>query len=98
MAAAAKPITFLVSGDPNTAPAREIASRSAVRGRVRHSVRVAASRGTGTRVSIDATPGKDVVVLHIADGPELVLHPENARDLLLAQTRSGGPARCARRP
>jgi len=54
-------------------------------------VRVAASRGAGTPVTIAATPGKDVVVLHIADGPELVLHPENARDLMLAQAGPGRP-------
>jgi tetratricopeptide (TPR) repeat protein len=33
-----------------------------------------------------AVPGEDVVVLHVAGGPALVLHPETARDLLLAQT------------
>ena len=32
--------------------------------------------------------GDDVVVLHVVGGPALVLHPESARDLLLAQVRS----------
>ena len=32
-----------------------------------------------------AVPGEDVVVLHIDGGPSLVLHPENARDLLRSQ-------------
>jgi len=35
-----------------------------------------------------AIPGEDVVVLHVAGGPALVLHPESARDLLLAQAAS----------
>jgi hypothetical protein len=43
-----------------------------------------------------ADPGRDVVVLHLQDGPVLVLHPEHARTLLLAQqggaTREGGTA------
>jgi hypothetical protein len=67
-----------------------------VRGRVKHSVRVAASRGEGTPVRVEATSGQDVVVLHIADGPQLVLHPENARDLLLAQATPSRPAGTAR--
>jgi tetratricopeptide (TPR) repeat protein len=32
-----------------------------------------------------ATPGEDAVVVHIAGGPALWLHPEHARELLLAQ-------------
>jgi hypothetical protein len=43
-----------------------------------------------------AQPGEDVVVIHIAGGPVLVLHPENARDLMAAQsgsTRGEGSAR-----
>ena len=38
--------------------------------------------------------GEDVVVLRIAGGPTLVLHPEHARDLMLAQQ---GEARTKRR-
>lgn len=94
MATRAKSITFVVPGAPD-APAREIGS-TVVRGRVKHSVRVAASRGEGTPVRVEATPGQDVVVLHIADGPQLVLHPENARDLLLAQATPSRPAGTAR--
>jgi hypothetical protein len=36
-------------------------------------------------VRLIAVPGEDAVVLQIAGGPALVLHPENARDLMLAQ-------------
>lgn len=53
------------------------------------SVRVGAPRGNGETVRLAARPGEDVVVLTVANGPTLVLHPENARDLLLAQSAGG---------
>ena len=46
---------------------------------------VGAQRSGGEPVRVAASPGDDVVVLTIANGPRLVLHPEDARDLLLAQ-------------
>ena len=50
-------------------------------------MRVGAQRaGSAADVRVSATPGEDVVVLHIAGGPSLTLHPETARDLLLAQS------------
>ena len=55
------------------------------RGRVKGSVELRASRGRGAEVTLEATPGSDVVVMEIAGGPTLVLHPETARDLLRAQ-------------
>ena len=94
MAAAAKPISFLVPGEPDTSSTRSAVSTATSRGQVRHSVRVGTSRGEAAPVAVHAVPGQDVVVLHIADGPELVLHPENARDLLQAQS---GPAQRAGR-
>jgi hypothetical protein len=84
VATAAKPITFLVPGQPQ---------QSSTRG-ARQSVDVGATRGDGGLVSVQAVPGEDIVILRIADGPELVLHPENARDLLQAQS---GPAQRASR-
>ena len=45
-----------------------------------------------------ATPGEDVVVIHIAGGPSLWLHPEHARELLLAQQDPGAQARAAEAP
>jgi hypothetical protein len=45
---------------------------------------------------VEAVPGEDVVVLRIASGPTLVLHPENARDLLLAQQGEPRSKRTAR--
>jgi subtilisin family serine protease len=40
------------------------------------------------RQTIRATPGKDIVVVHLVDGPDLVLHPEHVRDLLATQQAS----------
>src|SRR5512144_1228599 len=88
-----RPITFIVPGSLQTLAAG--ASRGAAaavlpaglqRGTAKHTVSVGATRGGAAPVRIDAVPGEDVVVLVIAGGPELVLHPETARDLLLAQT------------
>ncbi|HEX2309530.1 MAG TPA: hypothetical protein VHH91_02335, partial [Vicinamibacterales bacterium] len=47
-------------------------------------------------VRTTAVPGEDVVVVHVAGGPELWLHPESARELLQSQRdpvreRGGGP-------
>jgi phage gp36-like protein len=36
-------------------------------------------------VVVDAEPGSDVVVIEIAGGPSLILNPDTARELLLAQ-------------
>jgi hypothetical protein len=74
-----QPITFVVPGQAQPSVA------GPARGRIKQSVRVGAQRGAVSEVRISATPGEDVVVLHIAGGPSLTLHPQNARDLLLAQ-------------
>src|SRR3982751_1202317 len=92
-------ITFLVPGQ-----AQPAVSRSAGRGPAKATGRVGPERSGGAPVRVTARPGEDVVVLDIANGPTLVLHPADARDLMLAQsatmtrsavaTRSaGGPAR-----
>ena len=100
----ATPITFVVSGVLQT-HAMPAATRSGaptplpaglVRGSVKQSVRVGAQRGGGGDVRLAAIPGEDVVVLHIANGPTLVLHPENARDLLVAQASDGAGQRGAK--
>ncbi len=88
------PIKFVVSGQLRPLKTGALARGAAPaqlpaglpRGKVKQSVRVAAHRGEGADIRLAATPGKDVVVLHIAGGPALVLHPEHARDLLLAQS------------
>ena len=91
----ANEISFVIAGQlqggdrsGGTAPTSRAAS-----GTIKASVRVAAQRGGGETVRVSATPDEDVVVLHISGGPSLVLHPETARDLMLAQgtaQRSGG--------
>ena len=48
---------------------------------------------SGAAVPVAAVPGEDVVVLHIDGGPSLVLHPENARDLLRSQEGGVEPTR-----
>jgi hypothetical protein len=73
MATSPKEISFIVPGQLQGAA----------------SVRVGATRGNGDMVRLTARPGEDVVMLTVANGPTLVLHPENARDLLLAQSASG---------
>ena len=88
----ARDIVFVVAGQADGAPLA-----AATRGlQVRASVRVGSVRGGGEPVRVVARPGEDVVVLAVANGPTLVLHPEDARDLLLAQsgtvTRSAGAA------
>ena len=69
-----------------------------LRGEVRHSLRLPALRSaaagnaaSAAETRVEALPGRDVVVLHVAGGPSLVLHPENARALLRAQ-RPGSAA------
>ena len=91
------PITFSLQGVLEV----PVASRSGVagagtvsaplpadlpRGTLVHSVRVQTKRsGGGDTVRVEAVPGRDVVVLRLQGGPALVLHPQTARDLMLAQ-------------
>jgi hypothetical protein len=67
-------------------------------GQVRASARVGARRGSGDSVRLAARPGEDVVVLSIDNGPTLVLHPESARDLMLAQQPGSAGQRSALQP
>ena len=88
MASSARDITFIVPGQSQT-PAR----RADAPGTVKASVRVGNVRGdaaAGSAVRLVARPGEDVVVLTIAGGPTLVLHPEDARDLMRAQAAAAG--------
>ena len=87
-----KPITFVVPGqgsasrgalDEDTSPPR--LPPEFQRGQLKDSVQLRATRGGGRDVPLEAVPGDDVVVMEIAGGPTLVLHPETARDLLRAQ-------------
>src|SRR3982751_1971854 len=84
MASSADDITFVVPGQEQPTPV----SRSGVAAGVKASVRVGTQRGGGEPVRVSARPGEDVVVLSVANGPTLVLHPADARDLMLAQSAS----------
>jgi len=74
-------ITFVVPGRATAAPATTTGSR----GRVKAAVRVGTQRDGSAPERVTAQPGEDVVVLTLANGPTLVLHPEAARDLMRAQ-------------
>src|SRR5262249_13533684 len=86
-------ITFVVPGldESQAGAARGVAaaSPSLPKGKEIHSVRVFSQRADGKDVSLSATPGEDVVELHLANGPVLCLHPESARELSLAQAGDG---------
>lgn len=93
-------ITFLVPGQRQASRSGGAASSPLpgdLPGRVKDAVRVGARRSGGgsDSVRVSAVPGEDVVVLRLAGGPALVLHPETARDLMLGQgtaRRSAAPA------
>ncbi|MHC8350851.1 CHAT domain-containing protein [Pseudomonas sp. RT4P38] len=81
-------ITFVVSGhEQNTsgtgAPLHLPAGLT--EGAVKYSVQVAVRRGTGSELSLDVDPDKDVMAVHVANGPVLILNPQTARELFLAQ-------------
>ncbi len=93
-------ITFVIPGQRQAArgagaePGRGPAL-AGLRGTVKDAVRVAARRDGGDSVRLTAVPGQDLVLLQLAGGPTLLLHPANARDLLLGQgtqARSAGAA------
>jgi hypothetical protein len=82
----AAPITFIVQGQAapggvqaggGTRSAGGGAART-LPGTVKAAVRLGALRGTAQPHTLVAVPGEDVVALHIAGGPVLLLHPENA--------------------
>ncbi|MEO8056898.1 MAG: CHAT domain-containing protein [Burkholderiales bacterium] len=82
MATSAQDIIFIIPGKPQSPGA-------ATRGTAKASVLVGTQRGGGDAVRVTARPGEDVVVLSIANGPTLYLHPEDARDLMRAQSAGG---------
>ena len=103
----AKPVVLVVIGQEQSPAGAARGGETpelrpaALLGRVRQSVRVGAARGGAADVRVTAEPGKDIVVLRISGGPALYLHPENALDLIAAQTtppgaRGGAPAETER--
>ncbi len=104
--AATAPITFIVRGQPQVSVGSTRGAGAAAaaafggRGQTLQRVQVGATRGSSDTVRLTARPGLDAVVLHISNGPSLMLHPETARDLMLAQaglTRSGMAAQARSR-
>ena len=94
-------ITFLVHGKavatPSGGATRDLLNQLPG-AQLKQSVKVGTLRGSDAGILVAAAPG-DVVVIHIANGPSLMLHPDNARDLLMAQQggtpvagRGAGPA------
>ncbi len=81
-------ITFVVSGhelnSSNSGAPLQLPG-GLTEGTVKCSVQVAVRRGTGSEVSLNIDPDKDVMAVHLANGPVLILNPETARELFLAQ-------------
>ncbi|MFT3759773.1 CHAT domain-containing protein [Thauera sp.] len=86
--ASPREITFLIPGQRPASRSGDFTAASAspdLPGSRKDFIQLATHRDGGPVLRTSATVGEDVVVLHIEGGPELVLHPEAARDLLLAQ-------------
>ena len=81
------PITFVVPGVRADGPTRGVRTAAPPPiGHPKDSVTVTAQRAAGeSEVRTTAIPGEDIIIVHIAGGPELWLHPESARELLLSQ-------------
>lgn len=80
-------ITFIVAGrrEETATRSRIDAPAPTFGGTLKAAVRLGATRAGAASHALAAIPGEDIVVLHLANGPTLVLHPETARDLLRAQ-------------
>ena len=88
-------ITFLIPGQATAQRGGgPLLASGGLPGQVKAHVTVGARRAGVEPVRVEAVPGEDVVVLHLANGPALVLSPETARDLMLGQseTTRGSPA------
>jgi pimeloyl-ACP methyl ester carboxylesterase len=88
------PITFVIPGSRRDRVSRGggadtplVPMLAGLGGDLKASVQVERRRAGGDAHRISAQPGEDVVVLHLDQGPPLVLHPSTARDLLLAQSQ-----------
>jgi hypothetical protein len=64
--------------------------------RVKAAVQVGAQRSAGAPQRLQAVVGEDVVRLTLINGPQLILHPETAYDLMRAQQRVETTSRAAR--
>ncbi len=81
------PIIFVVPGvRTDRGATRGAGSAASPIGRVKDSITVTAQRAAGeSEIRTTAIPGEDVVLIEVAGGPELWLHPDTARDLLQSQ-------------
>jgi pimeloyl-ACP methyl ester carboxylesterase len=86
------PFSFLVPGS-DAAKSRGIIV-DADGDQYKHDIRVGAVRGEG-QIAAEATPGEDIVILQIENGPELRLHPAHAAELLRAQSAEPSTGRSA---
>jgi CHAT domain-containing protein len=82
-----KAITFVIPGQrpASRGGAAPASAGAGIQGTVKDAVLLSARRGSSDSVRVTAVPGEDVVVLRMAGGPALVLHPHTARDLMLGQ-------------
>ena len=83
-----EPIAFVLTGvRPSETTRGARAPAPAATWHPKDSVIVTAQRGAGDAVikTAAAVPGEDIVIIDIAGGPSLWLHPESARDLLQSQ-------------
>ena len=78
----------LGGADDATRGAARRAAAGGIRARTAQAARAASAPSAAPvpRRAWRRCPGEDVVVLHVAGGPALVLHPETARELMLAQS------------
>jgi hypothetical protein len=83
----AAPLTFVVPGVRADRDASRGAGGAAFPiGHAKDSITVTAQRSAGeSEVRTTAIPGEDVVVIEVAGGPQLWLHPDTARELLQSQ-------------
>ena len=95
-----EPITFVVTGVSGATGTRGGPDAGLpLGGKIKKSIDLTARRGPQeTDERLTAVPGDDVVLLHIAGGPTLWLHPEHARELLLAQDDPARPRSSVRDP
>jgi len=85
-------VKFVVHGAESTTRSAAVAHGASLDvpgGLIKRSVQLSRQRAGGSEIVLEAVKDEDVVVIHIEDGPVLVLHPEHARDLLRAQSGGG---------
>lgn len=88
MAASHQAIVFNVAGSMLGGEALHESGVAGLPGDVLAAVRCGAERAEGPLLKLEAIPGEDVVVIQLADGPRLVLHPASASDLLKSNPRT----------